>query len=650
MDMRAMVDRLNELARAYYTLDDPLVSDGEYDALYDELVALERETGTILPDSPTQRVGGEILEEFVKFTHEKPLYSLDKAQSFDELRAWDKRVRGRLTEKEASELSYMVELKFDGLTLVAIYDDGLLTRGVTRGNGTVGEEITAQMRTIRTVPLHIPREGHRVFQGEGLMPYSALKTYNETAAIPLKNPRNGAAGALRNLDTRETARRNLICYFYATLDGPEEFATDGEEKDYMRALGLPVHPHSKICATLDEVMEEILEIEKIRPQLDVMIDGVVVKVNNLPYREKLGYTVKAPRWAIAYKFEAEEATTLLKDVAWNVGRTGKVTPTALLEPVDIGGVTIARATLNNFDDIQRKGVKIGGRVFLRRSNDVIPEILGKADDLGREIEMIEHCPSCGTQLIQRGVHSFCPNTLSCTPQLIARINHYASRDAMDIRGLSEKTIGGLMAAGHLHSIADLYELDPQELLELEGFGQKRTENLLTAIDQSKERPLDQLIYGLGIGQVGKKTARDLALHFDSLEELKGATREELEALDDIGPETSQAIATFFTDPHILSTLEELEAAGVRGKKIKGEEKSQQLAGKTVVITGTLSQSRSHFQELLQAHGAKVTGSVSKNTDFLLAGEKGGSKRDKAEALGIPILSESDLEALLEEAE
>ena len=633
--MREILDQLNTWAHAYYTLDAPLVDDKTYDALYDKLVAMEKETGEVAADSPTRRVGGDLLEGFEKFTHEKPLYSLDKAQSYERLKAWCDRMHAAGADDEG----YMAELKFDGLTISLTYDDGKLTRAVTRGNGTVGEVITAQAVTISTVPLSIPCTGHLVVQGEGLMPYKSLKKYNETAAEPLKNPRNGAAGALRNLDPKETRRRRLTAYLYNLTDSEGMvFETDEEIKAFLREQGFLVHPMTRRCKDFLEILDYIKEVERIRGDLDVMIDGIVLKINDVAKRDALGYTVKFPRWAIAYKFEAKEVVTKLLDVEWNVGRTGKVTPTAILAPVDIDGVTIQRATLNNYDDILRKGVRIGGEVLLRRSNDVIPEILEGIGEEGDRIEMITKCPACATKLVQNGVHSFCPNTIGCEPQLVARIDHFASRDGMDITGLSEKTAEKLIAAGLLHEIPDIYALKRDDLMVLEGFGEKKADNLLSAIENSKEVSFKRFIYALGIGQVGIKTAGDLADHFADFDALAKADAAELETIEDIGPETAKEIQLFFTDPVIGSYVHDLMDAGI---KLIYEEKKKSgvLDGMTVVLTGTLSKPRNEVKAALEAEGAKVTGSVSKKTDLVLAGEAAGSKAEKAEELGVAVLSE-----------
>ena len=637
MDMREIVDQLNTWAHAYYTLDDPIVSDKEYDALYDELLRLETETGEVLFDSPSRRVGGDLLEGFEKFQHEYPLYSLDKAQNYETLTGW----MNRMESAGASDKGYMAELKFDGLTISLTYDDGKLTRAVTRGNGTVGEVITEQVLTISSVPLTIPFKGHLIVQGEGLMPFKSLEAYNRTASVPLKNARNGAAGALRNLDPKETRRRHLTAYLYnLTYAEGMTFETDEEIKEFLKEQRFLVHPMTRKLNDLKDVLDFIEEVERVRPNLDVMIDGVVIKINDVNERDHLGYTIKLPRWAIAYKFEAKEVVTTLLDVEWGVGRTGKVTPTAILDPVEIDGVTISRATLNNYDDIRRKGVMKGGEVLLRRSNDVIPEILEGIGDEGEEIPMITTCPACGTELVQNGVHSFCPNTIGCEPQLVRRMDHFASRDAMDIRGLSEKTASALIEGGLLHEIPDIYSLTMEDLLTLEGFGEKKASNLLNAIDGSKKIPFHRFLYAIGIGGVGIKTARDLAAHFKNFDELQKASEEELQIIEDIGPETAREIRVFFGDDIIDHYVGDLFDAGI---EIEYEELSTDgdLEGLTFVLTGTLSKPRNEIKESLERRGAKVTGSVSKNTDAVLAGENPGSKVDKAVSLGVEIVNEAE---------
>ena len=450
--MKEIVEKLNLWAYKYYTLDEPIVSDAEYDKLYDELLKLEKETGVILPNSPTQRVGGEVLEKFEKHTHLKELYSLQKAQSFEELEEFHNRCTKLLNEYNSinntkKTLEYYVEFKFDGLTINLTYDKGILVSASTRGNGVYGEEVFEQVKTIKSIPLEIDYKGLVEIQGEAIMPLSALAKYNETAEVPLKNARNAAAGAIRNLDPKKTASRNLDAFIYNVgFKSDEQFKTQEEMISFLKENKFKVNEYEKKCLNLKEIKDKIREIDVLRKKVDYLTDGVVIKVNDFELREFFGYTNKFPRFAIAYKFEAEEYSTILKEVVWNVGRTGKVTPTAILEPVEIGDVTVQRATLNNYDDILRKKVKINSRVLIRRSNDVIPEILGTMDeDNGneREIKMPTHCPYCNSELIRDGVHFFCTNTLACTPQLTSSLVHFSSKNAMNIEGLSEKTIESL---------------------------------------------------------------------------------------------------------------------------------------------------------------------------------------------------------------
>lgn len=650
--MRQMVDTLNQWATAYYTYDDPMVSDMEYDRLYDRLRKLEEESGRVLPDSPTRRVGGEVLSAFQKHSHLAPLYSLDKAQSFEELEDWVRRNRRLLEGKGLPEPEYVVEYKFDGLTVNLTYEEGFLKVAATRGNGKVGEEITEQIYRIPSIPLKIPSPYKMEVHGEGLMPLSKLKDYNKTAKEPLKNARNAAAGALRNLDPNVVRERSLIAYFYNVgfIEG-KTFATDMEMKEFLRAQGLPVHPSIKKVKTLDEVKEEIQRIGEVRESLDILIDGVVIKINDMKTREVLGFTNKFPRWAIAYKFEAEEVSTILEDVVWNVGRTGKVTPTAILQPVEIGGVTIGRATLNNYDDILRKQVAIGARVLIRRSNDVIPEILGTlpGEEQVTPIEKPRFCPACGAEIIQDGVHIFCPNTISCKPQLVARLTHFASRDAMNIEGFSEKTIGKLMEEKDLREIPDIYRLTFEDFRSMEGFKDKRSQNLMDAIEGSKHPALANFIYALGIRNVGIKTAEDLARHYGTFQALEEASYEELVEIGDIGPVTAEEILEFFRDPAIAKGLSHLEELGVLPKEAETEDSGGIFQGMTFVLTGTLSIPRKEMEEKLKAQGAKITGSVSKKTDVVLVGENPGSKAEKAESLGIRQMTEEELEKTLKDS-
>ena len=654
--MEELIEIINDLNYYYYTLDEPKVSDKEYDELYDELVRLELETGVIREYSPTQRVGGEILDKFEKHVHLGRLYSLDKSQDYGSLRNWDTRVRRMIDEYNNSHdeqlppPTYIVEYKFDGLTINLTYREGVLVQGATRGNGVVGEAILPQIKTIKSIPLTIDYKGTVEIQGEGLMPLSVLEEYNEKAVEPLKNARNAAAGALRNLDPKITAERKLIAFFYNVgyIEG-KEFKSHMDMIQFLKDNKLPVYSYIKACKTIEEVIEEIEKIDKERQHMDVLTDGVVIKIDDIRTREALGSTMKFPRWAMAYKFEAEEVTTKLLDVQWNVGRTGKVTPTAILEPVEIAGATVRRATLNNYDDILRKKVAIGSRVLVRRSNEVIPEILGVVDseEETQEIEKPTHCPSCNSELVQNGVHIFCPNSLSCKPQLVSRIVHFASRDAMNIEGLSEKTAEKLFEELHLRDIPQLYEIRFEDLMKLEGFKEKKSKNIIDAIEGSKDCTLDSFIYALGIPNVGRKTAEDLVKHFKTLDKIRNATYDQLINIPDVGPKVAESIVEFFNDEKIGESIDKLLAIGVSPRYEEEEVIESIFSGKKVVITGTIEgYKRSQLKDIIEKMGGQVSGSVSKNTDYVIVGENPGSKYEKALELGIEIIDEERLLQIL----
>ena len=654
-EMEDLIKKIDKLNYHYYTLDDPLLSDAEYDKLYDRLVNLENESGTVLSYSPTTRVGGAVLSKFEKHTHLGRLYSMDKAQGDDALLAWYNRIEkfvNNYNENNINKLpepEFIVELKFDGLTINLTYENQNLIMASTRGNGIVGEEILEQVKTIYSVPLRISYPGKIEVQGEGLMPLSELEKYNQENEEKLKNARNAAAGALRNLDPKVTKKRNLTAYFYNVGYIEEDiFKSDDEMKKFLKENNFNVSKYNYKLKKFSEIVKKIQEIGENRNKLDILIDGVTIKVNDIETRRALGYTNKFPRWAIAYKFEAEEISTTLLDVVWNVGRTAKVTPSAILEPVDIGGVTVQRATLNNYDDILRKKVRIGSRVLIRRSNDVIPEILGTlpSDNETHEIEKPKTCPYCGSHLYQDGVHIFCPNTLSCVPQLVSRLTHFASRDAMDIEGFSEKTIEKLMGTVGLKEIPDVYKLRYEDIIKIEGFKEKRTNNLLNAIENSKHPHLSNFIYALGIPNVGIKTARDLANHFKSFDKLRNSKEDELISIGDIGSITAKEIVEFFHDERIVNSVNELFDLGINPLYEDDSNGPKPLDKKTFVLTGTLEIPRKELEEKLISLGAKVTGSVSKNTDYLVVGENPGSKYDKARDLKIEILSLEELDNLV----
>ncbi|MBQ8556478.1 MAG: NAD-dependent DNA ligase LigA [Clostridia bacterium] len=643
MHMRSLIDCLNEAAQVYYFGDEPIMSDKDWDALYDELSALEKQTGIVLPDSPTHRVGGQVMSAFEEHTHLTRLWSMDKVQSIDALEDWIRR-----TEKLAgqTDLAYYVEYKFDGLTLNLTYRDGVLVQAATRGNGVTGEAILPQARTIRTVPLTIPYKGVLEVQGECIMRLSTLEKYNASAREPLKNARNAAAGAIRNLDPAVTASRQLDAFFYqiGTIEDAPYHSQPGM-LDFLRENGFPVSEYLGRPRSREELIACIREIEAARPTLDFLIDGVLVKVGDFALREQMGYTDRFPRWAVAYKFEAEETTTTLREVTWELGRTGKLTPLAHLDPVDFYGVTVRKATLNNWGDIQRKRVAINAPVWIRRSNDVIPEIMGRVGEPGageREITRPTHCPACGSELVERGAHIFCMNRASCRPQAIARISHFASRDAMDIEGLSEKTAAQLCDQMNVRDPADLYQLTMEQALSLEGFKERKAAKLLAALDKSKHCTLDAFLFAIGIPNIGRKTARDLASAFGTLQRVQAASLEELTAIPDIGDIVAQSVVEFFSFPENNGMIERLLAAGVKPQESEGRAEGV-FSGMSIVVTGTLpSLSRKDAEELIRQNGGTAASSVSKKTAFVVAGEAAGSKLTKAQNLGIEVIDEAEL--------
>ncbi|HAT4320543.1 TPA: NAD-dependent DNA ligase LigA [Clostridium perfringens] len=653
-----LVEELNKYAYEYYVLGNSSVTDKDYDKKYYELVDLEKETGYKLPYSPTQRVGDVILPEFKKYTHKARLWSLDKAQTLEEIREWHNRnvkfleEYNRTSDEELPPLKYILTKKFDGLTINLSYDEnGVLVTGATRGTGAIGEDVTAQVKTIKSIPLKIDCHDFLEIHGEAIMTTEAFEKYNSEAETPLKNLRNGAAGALRNLNVAETAKRNLSAFFYDV--GYKEgapFKTYMEMLNFIKTKGFPMDDYIRECTTLDEIQKEIDYIRDIRFDLNYDIDGLVIAIDDIRTRELLGYTVKFPKWAIAYKFEAQEATTKLLDVEWNVGRSGRVSPTAILEPVELAGVTVKRATLNNMDDIARKGVRLGAEVFVRRSNDVIPEIMGVVPESlegTKEIEEPKVCPACGAHLVHEGVHIYCENTLGCKPQMVKTIVHFAGREAMNIAGFSEKTAEQLFEKLDIRDISDLYKLEYEKLLDLDKFGPKKAQNLLDAIEKSKDCTLEAFLYSLGIPNVGVKTAKDLVKRFESLENLEKVTFEELVSVQDVGDIVARSIIEFFKEERTLKVINELLSLGVNPHYEKKEVLESPFMGKTVVVTGTLENySRTSIKEKLESLGAKVSGSVSKKTDFVIAGEAAGSKYDKAKSLGVTILSEEEFENMI----
>ncbi|MBQ3235069.1 MAG: NAD-dependent DNA ligase LigA [Clostridia bacterium] len=637
--MRELVDILNKYAYEYYVLDNPTVSDGEYDRLYDELLKLEKQTGIVLENSPTKRVGGEPISEFKKHEHINRLYSLDKGVTIEEVKAFTDRVE-KLTGVSPE---YTVEFKYDGLTICLTYENGKFTRATTRGNGVVGEDVTSQVLTIKTFPLTIDYKGVCEVQGEAVIKLSTLQKYNETAVEPLKNARNAVAGAIRNLDPKETEKRKPEILFYNVnylSDG--EFKTQVEHFDFLKKHGFKVYDFLTVTSSLDGIEKTLKIIEEKRKNIDYLTDGAVIKVNDISLRDTLGFTEKFPRWALAYKFEAEEVTTTVNSVIWQVGRTGKLTPLGIVEPVDLGGATVRKATLNNYGDILRKNVKIGSRVLIRRSNDVIPEILGSTfiPETATEVEKPTVCPYCKTELVEDGANIFCVNE-NCKPRVVGALTHFASKDAMNIDGFSEMTAGVLYDSFGVSKFSDLYNLTGEQLLSLEGFKLKKSQNVLNAIENSKKANLPSFIYALGIDGVGKKTAKDLVKAFKSLEGIKNATYLELSAVKDIGEVTANAISEYFENEENVIEIDKLLSLGIT---FEAQETSvgSKLFGQKFVLTGTLpTLKRSEAGKLIEQNGGEVMSSVSKLTTVVLAGEEAGSKLDKARALGIKIIDENE---------
>ncbi|MDE7083443.1 MAG: NAD-dependent DNA ligase LigA [Clostridia bacterium] len=642
--MRTLVDQLNKWAYEYYVLDNPSVSDREYDKLYDELRALEEETGIVEFDSPTKRVGGEPIKGFEKHAHISRLYSLDKSVTYDELDAFFTRVK-----KVAENPEYTVEYKFDGLTMCLTYDGGKFVRATTRGNGVEGEDVTAQCLTIKSFPLAISYKGTLEVQGEAVIRLSVLEEYNKTAKEQLKNARNAVAGAIRNLDPKITAERKPEILFYNVNYMSEgELPSQVAHFDFLKEQGFKVFEFLRVCKTEDEVKAAIDEIEIERKGLDVLTDGAVIKLNSTKERDILGSTDKFPRWAMAYKFESEESVTTVNEVVWQVGRTGKLTPLAIVEPVELAGATVRKATLNNFGDLTRKDIKIGSKVLIRRSNEVIPEILGAVEHVegSLNVEKPKKCPFCGSLVEEVGANLFCPNKY-CPPRVVGKVEHFASKDAMDIEGLSEKTAELMYDKLGLRECSQIYGYTAEDLGSLEGFKDKKVNNILGAIEKSKAVTLERFIFALGIDGVGKVAAKDLVKAFKSIENLKNATKEELLELENVGEITAEAIVKWFKDEKNLAEIDSLFAAGIQPKTAEKRVISSIFGGQFIVLTGTLQEfKRSEAQKIIEENGGECQSSVTAKTTLVVAGEAAGSKLDKAKKLGIKIIDESAFKEMI----
>lgn len=643
-EMRALVDKLNRYAYQYYVLDEPTIADVEYDRLYDRLVAMEKASGVVLADSPTVRVGGQPLSKFESVRHLGRLYSLDKCQSKEELRAWLEKLKTADGKLPTCSLEY----KYDGLTINLTYENGELVRGATRGNGVEGEDVTAQVKTIKSVPLKIDYKGVLEVQGEGIMRLSELQKYNAKEGVtPLKNARNGVAGAIRNLDPKVTAERNLEVNVYNVNFIDKPFDSGSDMIKFLRDNKFRVSGKFELYDDIDDIIAGVDAIGESRDSLDFLIDGAVIKVDDVATRERLGFTEKFPRWAMAFKYPAQEATTIVKDVVWQVSRTGKLNPLAILEPVELAGVTVSRATLNNYSEILRKDIKIGSRVFVRRSNDVIPEIMGVAEHYpnSKEIDKPTVCPACGSPVEWQGAFVKCTNYKNCVPAVVSALTHFVSKEAMNIEGLSEKTIETLMEEGVLSNFVDIYRLKAEDFEGIEGFKETKINNILTAINDSKNTTLARLIFALGIANIGKKASKQLAEKFGSMENLQRASIEDLTAIEDFGEIMASSVIDYFANPEHVKAIEELYALGV---KIKEEEvRSGAMTGYVVVLTGSLpTLKRSQAKQLIEEHGGKTADSVSKAVNLVVAGEDAGSKLDKATKLGIKIIDEAGLLAMI----
>ncbi len=662
-DVEKKIEALREKIRhheyLYYVLDSPEISDADFDKLMQHLKNLEGEHPSLVtPDSPSQRVGGKPREGFVKVPHSSPMLSLDNTYNEEELRDWERRVH-ELTGR--SDVDYVCELKLDGMSLALIYEDGKLTRGVTRGDGSVGEDVTLNVRTVRSVPLSVPKERLKKagipsdfeVRGELLMPTASFKKINEERekkGLPtFANPRNFTAGTVRQLDANITAERRMDFFPYILLQGGRTyFDRHSKTLSALDAAGFKVNPNHKLVHSMDEVWTFIQGWEGKRDALPYEIDGIVVKVDRTGLQDELGFTGKAPRWAIAYKYAARAGITKLENVRWQVGRTGKLTPVAELSPVSIGGTTVRNATLHNMDEIGRLGVKIGDWVQVERGGDVIPKVAKVIDDKDHprgkvEIEAPEKCPVCGTKVVRtEGEVDFRCVNANCPAKLVGTILHFASRGVMNIDGMGDALVTQLTERGLVKNVADIYKLTKADLLSLERMGDKSAQNILDEIEASKKLPLERVIYGLGIRMVGERTAQFLAEHFGSMEALEKAAVEELQNVNEVGPRIAESIVEFFSIPANRKLVERLGEAGLafKGKK---KERGTKLAGKTFVLTGTLAKyTRDEAKKMIEDAGGKVAGSVSKKTDYVVAGTDAGSKLDKAKELGVAVIEEKEM--------
>ncbi|MBQ2941341.1 MAG: NAD-dependent DNA ligase LigA [Clostridia bacterium] len=653
MDIHELREKLKHYSYMYYAKDDPEITDYEYDMMMRELIRLEEESNEpIPPDSPSRRVGGEALSSFSKVIHEVPLQSLTDAFSYDELRDFDRRVK-----EECFDATYDVEVKIDGLSVALTYEGGYFVKGATRGDGEVGEDVTENLRTIGSIPLKLTEDADIIVRGEVYMPrknFFALNEKREEAGEPLfKNPRNAAAGSLRQLDSKITAGRGLdILIFNVQKCDAKTFDTHTESLSYLESLGFKMVPVRKSCKTIDEAIAEIEKIGSGEYNLGFEIDGAVIKVNELSYREKLGSTAKAPRWAIAYKYPPEQKETKLLDIEIQVGRTGVLTPNAVLTPVFIGGTTVGRATLHNIDFIRQKDMMIGDTVIIQKAGEIIPEVVSvvkeKRTGEERKFNMPETCPVCGAKTVRYENEAAirCSGN-ECPAQLQRNIEHFVSRDAMNIDGLGPAIIAQLLERKLISSTADLYYLKKEDVAALDKMGEKSAENLDEAIKKSKESDLSNLIFALGIRQVGQSAGKSLAKHFKTLDAFMAANEEELSAIEDIGPITAKNIVTYMSETQNLSNIQNLVGAGVNTVYKEEELTDERFSGLTFVLTGTLpTYTRDQASAIIERFGGKVSGSVSKKTSYVLFGDEAGSKLTKAKDLGVTLITEEEFNEMI----
>jgi DNA ligase (NAD+) len=658
--IEALREKIRHHEYLYYVLDNPELSDADFDKLMQQLKALEAENPSLVtPDSPTQRVGGKPREGFVKVPHSSPMLSLDNTYNEEELRDWERRVHELSGRKD---VDYVCELKLDGMSLALVYEEGRLQRGVTRGDGSVGEDVTLNVRTVRSIPLSIPKEklkkagipANFEVRGELLMPTASFKKVNEErerAGLPtFANPRNFTAGTVRQLDSNITAQRRMDFFPYILLEnGRTYFDRHSKTLDALDAAGFKVNQNRKLVHSMDEVWAFIQQWEEKRDSLPYEIDGIVVKVDRTGLQDELGFTGKAPRWAIAYKYAARGGVTKLENIRWQTGRTGKLTPVAELTPIAIGGTTVRNATLHNMDEIERLGVKIGDWVRVERGGDVIPKVVEVDKDHPRgnqDVPPPETCSVCHTKAVrvEGEVDYRCVNA-NCPAKLLGTILHFASRGVMNIDGMGEALVNQLLEKGLVKNVADIYYLTKKDLLNLERFADKSADNIIKEIENSKKLPLERVIYGLGIRMVGERTAQFLAEHFGSMEALASASVEELQNVNEVGPRIAESIVEFFSIAANRKLIERLGEAGLafKGKK---KERGTKLAGKTFVLTGTLAKySRDEAKKMIEDAGGRVSGSVSKKTDYVVAGSDAGSKLDKAKELGVAVIDEKEMENL-----